>query len=56
MSGEAVATEARVVVEADRDIVSARQQGRVMAAQQQHVVGGQPPTFKHLDGRRKIRH
>ena len=33
MSGEAVATEARVVVEADRDIVSARQQGRVMAAQ-----------------------
>ena len=33
MSGEAVATEARVVVEADRDIVTARQQGRVMAAQ-----------------------
>lgn len=33
MSGEAVATEARVVVETDRDIVSARQQGRVMAAQ-----------------------
>lgn len=33
MSGEAVATEARVVVEADRDIVSARQQGRIMAAQ-----------------------
>jgi serine/threonine-protein kinase RsbT len=33
LSGEAVATEARVVVEADRDIVSARQQGRVMAAQ-----------------------
>lgn len=33
MSGEAVATEARVVVEADRDIVAARQQGRVMAAQ-----------------------
>jgi serine/threonine-protein kinase RsbT len=33
LSGEAVATEARVVVEADRDIVSARQQGRIMAAQ-----------------------
>ena len=33
MSGDAVATEARVVVEADRDIVSARQQGRVMATQ-----------------------
>jgi serine/threonine-protein kinase RsbT len=33
LSGEAVATEARVVVEADRDIVTARQQGRVMAAQ-----------------------
>ena len=33
MSGEAVATEARVLVEADRDIVSARQQGRIMAAQ-----------------------
>ena len=33
MSDEAVATEARVVVETDRDIVSARQQGRVMAAQ-----------------------
>lgn len=33
MSDQAVATEARVVVEADRDIVSARQQGRVMAAQ-----------------------
>ena len=33
MSRDAVATEARVVVEADRDIVSARQQGRVMAAQ-----------------------
>lgn len=33
MSGEAVATEARVTVEADRDIVTARQQGRVMAAQ-----------------------
>jgi serine/threonine-protein kinase RsbT len=30
---EAVATEARVVVETDRDIVSARQQGRVMAVQ-----------------------
>jgi len=30
---EAVATEARVVVEVDRDIVSARQQGRIMAAQ-----------------------
>jgi serine/threonine-protein kinase RsbT len=33
MSGEAVATEARVVVEADLDIVSARQQGRSMATQ-----------------------
>ena len=33
MRDEAVATEARVVVETDRDIVSARQQGRVMAAQ-----------------------
>lgn len=33
MSGEAVATEARVLVEADRDIVTARQQGRLMAAQ-----------------------
>ena len=33
MREEAVATEARVVVETDRDIVSARQQGRVMAAQ-----------------------
>ena len=33
MSGEAVATEARVLVETDRDIVTARQQGRVMAAQ-----------------------
>ena len=33
MSGEAVATEARVLVEADRDIVTARQQGRIMAAQ-----------------------
>jgi len=33
VSGEAVATEARVVVEADRDIVTARQQGRLMAAQ-----------------------
>ena len=33
MSGEAVATEARVLVEADLDIVSARQQGRVMATQ-----------------------
>ena len=33
MSGDAVATEARVVVETDRDIVSARQQGRVMAVQ-----------------------
>jgi serine/threonine-protein kinase RsbT len=33
MSGEAVATEARVLVEADLDIVSARQQGRLMAAQ-----------------------
>ena len=33
MSGEAVATEARVLVEADLDIVSARQQGRSMAAQ-----------------------
>jgi len=32
VSGEAVATEARVVVEADRDIVTARQQGRQMAA------------------------
>ena len=31
MSGEAVATEARVLVEADRDIVAARQQGRVLA-------------------------
>jgi serine/threonine-protein kinase RsbT len=33
VSGEAVATEARVLVETDRDIVTARQQGRVMAAQ-----------------------
>ena len=33
MSREAVATEARVLVESDRDIVTARQQGRVMAAQ-----------------------
>jgi serine/threonine-protein kinase RsbT len=33
VSDQAVATEARVVVEADRDIVAARQQGRVMAAQ-----------------------
>ena len=33
MRDEAVATEARVVVETDRDIVSARQQGRVMAVQ-----------------------
>jgi serine/threonine-protein kinase RsbT len=33
VSGEAVATEARVLVEADRDIVTARQQGRLMAAQ-----------------------
>lgn len=33
MREEAVATEARVVVETDRDIVSARQQGRFMAAQ-----------------------
>ena len=33
MSGEVVETEIRVVVESDRDIVSARQQGRLMAAQ-----------------------
>jgi serine/threonine-protein kinase RsbT len=33
MSDEAVATEARVLVESDRDIVSARQQGRLIAKQ-----------------------
>jgi len=33
MNPEAVATESRVVVESDRDIVSARQQGRHMAVQ-----------------------
>lgn len=33
MNPEAVATEARVAVESDRDIVSARQQGRLMAVQ-----------------------
>lgn len=33
MSGEVVDTEVRVVVESDRDIVNARQQGRLMAAQ-----------------------
>ena len=33
MNDKAVATEARMVVESDRDIVSARQQGRLMAKQ-----------------------
>ena len=33
MSGEAIEIEVRVAVERDRDIVSARQQGRLMAAQ-----------------------
>ena len=40
MSSEALAAEVRVLVESDRDIVSARQQGRLMAAQIGFTPGG----------------
>jgi len=40
MNGQAVAAEVRVVVESDRDIVNARQQGRHMAAQIGFSPGG----------------